>query len=357
MLEHHIEAFKDTQSVLMMKDYDEWCFLWALIRLVYPEERRTHYAKLRDKYFNKFDLRGITAPLTLRSISRLHKQNPWLDATFIFVYTDERHTTPYAVMGKGQNYYGFLFTKTLTADKKLEFHFYAILDVDAFLTKRYDNTARKIRQQDHKKYFCYQCHHPFKTDQQRKEHFHQCVENNVAQKRTFPPKTRTLKFMKNSARFKKPVVGYLDLESNLISLEGKPCAKCEKLACVCAESSTTKTQIHEPLSWCLIFVSHEREVIFQAKYSGEDAVPCLYSTLDEVREDIATWKQAKRFAVPPLTPQQQKEFDSATNCNICREPFFPGQVRVRDHSHSGKGSYLGVAHRCVFSTFPYTKHV
>ena len=154
MKEHHIEAFKDTQSVLMMKDYDEWCFLWALIRLVYPEERHTHYAKLRDKYFNKFDLRGITAPLTLRSISRLHKQNPWLNATFIFVYTDEQENYPYAVMGKGQNYYGFLFTKILTADKKLEFHFYAILDVDVFLTKKYDGATGKI-ERDKKKYFCY----------------------------------------------------------------------------------------------------------------------------------------------------------------------------------------------------------
>ena len=36
----------------MMKDYDEWRFLCALIRLVYPEERRTHYKKkLREKYF------------------------------------------------------------------------------------------------------------------------------------------------------------------------------------------------------------------------------------------------------------------------------------------------------------------
>ena len=190
-----------------------------------------------------------------------------------------------------------------------------------------------------------------KTDEQRKEHYHQCVEGNVPQKRTFPPTTRTLKFSKHSARFKKPILGYLDFESNLKGLEGNPCAQCEQRACVCAEPSTIKTQIHEPLSWCLIFVSHEREVIYEGKYSGEDAVPCLLSTLEEVKEKIAIWKQNKRFYVPALTPQQKKEFHSATNCNICQEPFYPGQVRVRDHSHSGKGSYLGVAHRCVISKF------
>ena len=132
---HVIEQFKNTRSVLMMKDYDEWCFLWALIRLVYPKDRHTHYKQLRDKYFNKFDLRGITAPLTLKSISRLHKQNPWLDATFVFVYSDREYPKcTYASIGNGHNHYSFLFTKTFNPDI---LHFYAILDVDVFLTQSY----------------------------------------------------------------------------------------------------------------------------------------------------------------------------------------------------------------------------
>ena len=351
----YIKEFENTMSVLMKKDYDEWCFLWALIRLVYPQDRHTHYKKLRDKYFNKFDLRGITAPLTFKSISRLHKQNPWLNATFVFVYTDPAHKkTPYASIGNGQNFYSFLFTKTNITEQTVDLHFYALLNVDAFLTKRYDGAGQKNKQHD-KKYFCYNCHHSYKTDEQRKEHYHQCVEGNVPQQRTFPPKTQTLKFTNHSAQFKKPVVGYLDFESSLISLESNPCERCEQRACVCAESSTIKTQIHEPLSWCLIFVSHEKDVIYEATYSGKNAVPRLFSTLEEVKEKIDAWKQDKRLLVPSLTPQQKKEFDSATHCNICREPFLPDQVRVRDHSHSGKGSYLGVAHRCVIGEVHVTR--
>ena len=140
----YIKEFERIMSVLMKKDYDEWCFLWALIRLVYPQDRHTHYKKLRDKYLSKFDLRGITAPLTFKSISRLHKQNPWLNATFVFVYTDPAHKkTPYASIGKGQNFYSFLFTKTNITEQTVDLHFYALLDVDAFLTKRYDHTVRK----------------------------------------------------------------------------------------------------------------------------------------------------------------------------------------------------------------------
>ena len=356
MKPHYIKEFMGTRTVLMKKDYDEWCFLWALIRLVYPQDRHTHYKKLRDKYLSKFDLRGITAPLTFKSISRLHKQNPWLDATFVFVYTDPAHKkAPYASIGKGQNFYSFLFTKTNITEQTVDLHFYALLNVDAFLTKGYDGAGQKNKK-DQTKYFCYNCHHACKTDEQRKEHFLQCVEGNVPQKRTFPPKTRTLKFTNHSAQFKKPVVGYLDFESSLISLESNPCERCEQRACVCAESSTIKTQIHEPLSWCLIFVSHEREVIYEASYSGKGAVPRLFSQLDKAKEIMAAWKQEKRLLVPSLTPQQKKEFDSATHCNICREPFLPDQVRVRDHSHSGKGSYLGVAHRCVIGEFPLPKH-
>ena len=356
MKPHYIKEYKDSMSVLMKKDYDEWCFLWALIRLVYPQDRHTHYKKLRDKYLSKFDLRGITAPLTFKSISRLHQQNPWLDATFVFVYTDPAHKkSPYASIGKGQNFYSFLFTKTKITEQTVDLHFYALLDVDTFLTKSFNNKARKKYRKDHKKYFCYNCHHSYKTDEQRKEHFLQCVEGNVPQKRTFPPKTQTLKFTNHSAQFKKPVVGYLDFESSLISLESNPCERCEQRACVCAESSTIKTQIHEPLSWCLIFVSHEKDVIYEATYSGKDAVPRLFSELDKAKGIMAAWKQEKRLLVPSLTPQQKKEFDSATHCNICREPFLPDQVRVRDHSHSGKGSYLGVAHRCVIDEFPLPK--
>ena len=144
MKPHYIKEFMGTKSVLMKKDYDEWCFLWALIRLVYPQDRHTHYKKLRDKYLSKFDLRGITAPLTFKSISRLHKQNPWLDATFVFVYTDPAHKkTPYTSIGKGQNFYSFLFTKTNITEQTVDLHFYALLDVDSFLTKSYNEKHEK----------------------------------------------------------------------------------------------------------------------------------------------------------------------------------------------------------------------
>ena len=154
---YKIEKYMRHNSVLMAPDYDEWNFLYCLLRLLYPHQKEAAYSTLKKDHFHKFDLKGISAPLDLKGVSRLHKQNPWLNATFHFVHTEHSDgKTPYAKIGDGPNRYHFLFTRDkMEDDETIHFYFYAILKFDAFLTPK-----RGGRQQGKKNlsYYCYNCY-------------------------------------------------------------------------------------------------------------------------------------------------------------------------------------------------------
>ena len=114
---YKIEKYMRHNSVLMAPDYDEWNFLYCLLRLLYPHQKKAHFSALKEEHFNKFNLKGISAPLDFKAVSRLHKQNPWLNATFHFVYTEHGDgKTPYAKIGDGPNRYHFLFTRDKMED-------------------------------------------------------------------------------------------------------------------------------------------------------------------------------------------------------------------------------------------------
>ena len=55
--------------------------------------------------------------------------------------------------------------------------------------------------------------------------------------------------------------------------------------------------------------------------------------------------KVKKSDIPVLSAEEQDHFDNAIECSICEKPIEPGQIKVRDHSHSGIGMYLGAAHR------------
>jgi hypothetical protein len=73
--------------------------------------------------------------------------------------------------------------------------------------------------------------------------------------------------------------------------------------------------------------------------------------------------------LPVLTPEEEIEFNSSTNCHICNKEFEPDEVKVRDHQHSHPFKFRGAAHQtcnlwhaeqdiftCYFHNLSYDSH-
>ena len=142
-----LSQFHDTKSILTRQDYDEYNFIYALLRLLFPQEKRTAFSTLKAKYFDKFDLHGVKAPLGFRDIKKLVKQNSWIDATVNLVYFSGKQCFPFKLIGQGSKVLSFLFIRESSPDGFTS-HFFPIVDFDTFMTP----VTQKGRKQ--KKHWC-----------------------------------------------------------------------------------------------------------------------------------------------------------------------------------------------------------
>ena len=156
--------------------------------------------------------------------------------------------------------------------------------------------------------------------------------------------TKQIEFEKERAKFKIPLVGFFDFESNLLPVsEENQCLKCNEKKC---EHKTRTEQVQNPSGYCLIIVNLDNEIVFKRSYTGPDPVNHMLRNLLENEEKIFSLMQ--QFPDHNLSPEEEREFQEATVCHICNESLFTDWIKnerdaVRDHCHM-TGSFIGAAH-------------
>ena len=136
-----------------------------------------------------------------------------------------------------------------------------------------------------------------------------------------------------------PVVGYADFESSLIQKTARQCKECVQELCVCDASCLIETHKHEPLSYCLIFVSFG-EVIFERTYAGPQPVDNFLSTLHEVEEPIRQHISRYKLVMPQLTQEDWTHYIETTTCQICEKVISQDDPFCMDHDHC-TGALIG----------------
>ena len=318
-------ALKNKKAIINMKNQDEKCFLWSVLRGLNPKDN--HPERIDNDLKSKEDIlnmQGIRYPVDFRDIDRFESQNPEISITVLGYNKDERVNTL-----KVSKYTGSKHDIVLLLIKDGEkSHYCLVKNISALLMSQINNHkgTRNI---------CLNCMNGFKSTDSLNKHKEYCY-NNECVKIVMPPPGSYLKFKNFRCSEKAPFVIYADFESLI-----KPMDNCDPNP---NKSYTKKYQKHKPSGFSYYIKSLHEDVFKSVKRTYTKT-----KKEDPNAEDVfVEWvqKDIKKIAnIKPkemiFTKEDEKQFNKASDCWICGEEL--GNDRVRDHCHY-TGRYRGAAH-------------
>ena len=328
------QELKNRKAIINMKNQDDKCFMWCVLRALNPKDKNTE--RIDNDLKNKVDtlnMEGIQYPVSLRGIDRFEHLNPEISIT-VLGYNKEEKVYPLKV----SKYTGCEHDIVLLLIKDGEkSHYCLVKNISALLSSQINNN-------NHKRYFCLNCFNSFKSPDSLDKHKEYCY-NNECVKISMPPPNTFLRFKNFRYSEKAPFAIYADFESLI-----KPMDNCDPDP---NRSYTKKYQKHEPISFCYYIECFNNTLckeIFnddtkrkqlksyiKTKPEDPDAIDVFIKWLEDDVKFLANIKEKKMV----FTKEDEKQFNMASDCWICGEEL--GNDRVRDHCHY-TGCYRGAAH-------------
>ena len=78
------------KAIVNIKNKDEKCFLWCILRFLHPKELNDERIKDLEKYENSLNTKGISFPMKLKDITNFEKINPELPGINVFSANENR---------------------------------------------------------------------------------------------------------------------------------------------------------------------------------------------------------------------------------------------------------------------------
>ena len=319
------EALKNKHAIINMKNQDEECFKWCVLRALYPKDKNAERIDkdLKSKQ-DTINMKGIRYPVNFRDIDRFESQNPEISITILGYNKDER-VYPLKI----SRCTGCEHDITLLLLKDGEKSHYCLVKNLSALLQSQINNHKGIRN------ICLNCFNGFNTPDSLNKHKEYCY-NNECVKIVMPQQGTFLRFKNFLHSEKAPFAIYADFESLI-----KPMDNCNPDP---NKSYTKKYQKHEPISFsyyilCSIYGVYKSILRKYTKTKPEDAdaMDVFIKWLEEDVKAIANIEEKEII----FTEEDRKQFNKASDCWICGE--YLGNDRVRDHCHF-TGRYRGPAH-------------
>ena len=322
---------KNKKAIINMKNQDNKCFLWCVLRALNPVEKNKE--RVDKNLISKQDtlnMEGIKYPVDFRGIDRFESLNPNISITVLGYNQDER-VYPLKV----NKYTGckhdiilmLLKDRKDEKDDKINSHYCLVNNMSALI-------ASQINKHKGTRNICLNCFNSFKCKQSLDKHKEYCYNNECI--KTIMPEPNTYLRFKNFPHSEKvPFVVYADFEALI-----KEMHNCDPHP---NKSYTKKYQKHEPVSFTYYikcFDNNVRKPILRTytkeKPEDEDAMDVFIKWLEDDVKVIANIKPKKMI----FTEEDRKQFNISKICWICNEPFKDN--KVRDHCHY-TGRYRGPA--------------
>ena len=319
------QFLKNKKALINMKNQDNKCFLWCVLRALNPKD--DHPERIDKDLKSKEDtlnMKGVKYPVDFRDVDRFENQNSDISITILGYSKDERiYPLKISKDTKRKNNITLLLIKDGENS-----HYCLVKNLSALLVSQINN---------HKgtRNFCLNCLNGFNTKDSLNKHMEYCYNNDCV-KINMPPPNTYLKFNKFSNTEKAPFAIYADFESLIKPLKG-----CNPNP---NQSYTNKHQIHKPISFTYYIKSFNESVYkskiekyIQEKEEGPDA---MFEFIKRLEEDVKIIAELGNKEIE-ITDKEEKEFIKAPGCWICGGHL--GEDRVRDHCHY-TGRYRGPAH-------------
>ena len=315
---------KNKQAIINIKNRDNKCFLWSILRYLYPKEKDAQYLKDLRKYEFSLNTKGLTFPLKLKDITKFEKLNPEIPGINVFS-NDNMTIYPLRMAERDCKNTIDLFLYEEDGDS----HYSLIKNFHRLIK------SQLTKSKDGKIFICKRCFSHFTKEELLEKHIKYCSNNQTVAVKMPKPNT-SLHFKNYDRQLPIPFVVYADFECFT-----KPMNSC------CPnpkDSYNYKYQKHEPSGFCFyakgIAGRRIKPIIYTKTYDDEDVAKIFLEKITELTKGIYNdfYCRPKRLVMNPKT---QKEFNAPVNCHICGEEM--GGDKVRDHCHF-TGNYRGAAH-------------
>ena len=325
------KALKNKHAIINMKNQDNKCFMWSVLRALYPKDKDAERIDkdLKSKE-DTLNMEGINYPVDFRGVDRFEHLNPDISIS-ILGYSKDEKTYPLKISKytKGKKEDGRKYDIVLLLIKDGEnSHYCLVKNLSALLTSQINKHKSSL-------YFCLNCLNGYDKPEKLENHKEYCSENESV-KINMPSKNTYLNFKNFLHSEKAPFAIYADFESLI-----KPIDNCDPDP---NKSYTKKYQKHEPVSFTYYIKSFNESVYKSEKRSYikekpeyPDAMDIFIKWLEEDVKAIANIEVKEMI----ITKEEEKQFNKASDCWICGEEL--GNDRVRDHNHY-TGLYRGPAH-------------
>ena len=322
------------KSIINIKNEDEKCFLWSILRNLHPVQMNGVRINDFKKYENDLKFKQINFPVKVKDITKFEKQNPDLPGIKVFSINENNKIYPLRINQKDCLKSIDLF---LYSDGEKQ-HYSLIKNFTRLVRSQYtSHRSSKI-------FICKKCLCHYTKEELLEKHINYCGNNETAAVK-MPTENSILKFKHYFKKFPIPFIVYADFECFTI-----PVNSCQPNP---EKSFTNTCQKHEPSGFCLYLKTLDgldtnfEPIVYTKKTSDEDISKTFIKQVTKLTLKIYQdyYKKPKPYN---LTDKEEKEFQSATKCRICEEKLSRDKksnkiFKVRDHCHF-TGKYRGAAH-------------
>ena len=314
------KELKDKKAIINMKNDDDKCFLWGVLRALNPVEKNKERidGTLKSK-IDTLNMKDIKYPITLEDIKKFECSNSSISIS-VLGYNEKEKVYPLRVCEYIGREHDIVLMLICNEERK---HYCLVNNLSRLLGTQ---TSRHLT----KRLFCLRCFNSFNCENSLKNHEEYCSTNECI-KINMHKKGSILKFENYCNSEKVPFIIYADMESLL-----NPIQSCEPNP---QSSYTKKYQKHQPISYSYYIKCFDDNVFSQEPktYTGLDAKQKFVESLEKDVKEIANIPKEDMI----FGKEEAERFNKETKCWICEEHL--NDDNVRDHCHF-TGRYRGAAH-------------
>ena len=177
---------KDKKAIINIKNKDNKCFLWCILRYLHPKERDAEWIGDLKKYEYSLNTKGITFPMKLKDIIKFQNLNPDLPGINVF-YLDEKDCIRPTREIKNKDFKNTIDLFLIEEDGK---SYYTLI-------KNFHRLIRSQKTGSNKKklFICKRCFWHFSKEELLDKHIEYCSNNKTAVVKM--PKPNTFLCFKN----------------------------------------------------------------------------------------------------------------------------------------------------------------
>ena len=258
------------KAIVNLQNKDEKCFLWCILRYLYPKE--SHEERLKDLKKYEFSLKteGITFPMKLKDINKFEKLNPELPGINVFS-VDNMIIYPLRMADRDclNTIDLFLYEEDGVSHYSLIKNFHRLIK------------SQKTKSKDGEIFICKKCFTHYTKEELLEKHIKYCSNNQTVAVKM--PEPNTMLYFKNYYKqLPIPFVVYADFECFT-----KPMNTCSPNP---KESYNYNYQKHEPSGFCFyvkgIVDKKIKPIIYTKTSEDEDISKVFVEKLTEVTKGI-----------------------------------------------------------------------